>query len=316
MFDPAIPLLTEAELRIDGVLESLKQRFIKYDQSYVANACFPERRGVLLGAYIECQPFLDKAFHLEIRQPGKFFPRLWELHICSLLLHWGFDVLPRANRKKSVPDFCIKYGDKRMWVEAVCPDLGDVDAAPAHPDLIPGQLYSRTIDIASDNRPRVVRASSALDAKIKKYKERYLPSGVVSESDPYIIAVNTNRICYVDSTMVEEQLLYGMGLHQINLKTGEASRQWIPNAVKQSTGNETSIPVAYFLRPEYKFISACIFSNRWFDFDSNWKEELSGYTQTYFNEGATNPAEWSSFPSKNRTRSKTTGTQISLERLV
>jgi hypothetical protein len=290
MFDATIPILKEEELDQEH-LDALKKRFAHYDESYVANACFPERRKVFDEAYELCKPYLDDGFVNEIKKPGKFMDRVWELALCSILLHKGYKLEKWKKTRKPRPDFCILLGDKKIWVEAICPALGEIDGVEPPPDLKPGVIFSRTVSIADDVRPRALRVSSALTTKLKK-RDKYIKGGLMKETEPYIVAVNTNRVSYVNSSAIEELTLYGMGLHQINIRTNEASRQWVPEIPKHPTPDASvSVPIAVFLRDEYKGISAAIFHDRWFEFDTDWKDYMANKATTYFNEGSIAPLQ-------------------------
>src|SRR5581483_2522073 len=128
----------------------------QYEENYIFNASFKERRDVLEGAYQQCRPYLDQGFVRDVGKPGKFFDRLWELALCSILLHKGFVLEKSVPTKGARPDFCILQENKKIWVEAICPDLGNKDPVPPPPVLIPGVMHTETIDIASDLRPRAL----------------------------------------------------------------------------------------------------------------------------------------------------------------
>ncbi len=286
MFDSAIPLLDTSNSdreTLQKELIELKSKFFNYDEAYVANACFEERRKVLDRAYNECKPFLDDGFLNEVSRPGKFMDRLWELALCSILLHKGYTLEKWVKTNKPRPDFCVLLNGKKVWVEATCPDLGDVDSVAPPPILVPGVIHTETIDIAKDIRPRALRASSALSKKFAKRKD-YLSGGHMNEEDAYIIAINTHRITRHADSMLEELVLYGMGLHQINVRTGESWREWKPETFKKGEVGEVPVTMAYFLRPEYKTISGVIFHSKWFEFDSDWKNSLADSATIYFNE--------------------------------
>lgn len=293
MFDPTIPILDTDNLDREVLqtgLDDLKKQYSHYDEAYVANACFRERREVLDDAYKTCEPYLDSGFKSEISKPGKFMDRLWELALCSVLLHKGYTLEKWTNTTKARPDFCVLIGGKKVWIEAVCPDRGDVDPVEAPPVLVPGEIFSRVGDIAETIRPRALRVSSVLGRKFSK-REKYIKGGHMSETDPYLIAINTHRINHFSaSEMIEELVLCGMGLHQMT-REGEWSRQYIPHIMKMTPRGEVPVPMAYFLREEYKPISGAIFFRTWFDFNPEWRDVLADSAMTYFNDGTPNPIQ-------------------------
>ncbi len=286
MFDPDIPVFDIGEYKSDNnILEKIKSNFPYYDENYIANCSFKERRVVLEKAYNECKPYLDKLFDREIRVPGKFMDRLWELALCSILLHNGYKLIKSDNN--GGPDFCILKNGKKIWIEAACPDLEIVDPVDPPPILTPGVVFSRTINIESDTRPKALRISSAFSEKIEKRK-KYIKNKFINENDKFIIAINTHRVDnFAPTEMPEELVLYGFGLTQIT-HDGIGNRQFTPVITKNVNDKKIPIPVAYFLRPEYKNISGAIFFRKWFEFDNNWKQSLSNQAVTYFNEDSLN----------------------------
>ena len=289
MFDPNIPVYT-SEILTNEILAKLKTDYAQYDEAYVFNACIDERRLVLDQAYYICKDYLDDDFANEICIPGKFISRIWELALCSIFLHKGYTLEKRIRtNKKARPDFCILIDEKKIWVEAVCPSLGEVDPVPPPPILVPGVIHSETLDIAADIRPRALSASSAFIGKVAK-REKYLKGGLMKENEPLIIAVNTYQITRHSDTMVDELLLYGMGLHQMT-QDGVWSRQYIPEIKKMTEKGEVLVPMAYFLREEYKSISGAIFFSKWFEFEIDWRDTMADSAITYFNSGTSLPVE-------------------------
>lgn len=311
MFDPRIPLLDTSKFDgniLETQLRELKEKFSDYDGAYVANACFEERRKVLEEAYNLCRPFLDDGFLNGIKRPGEFMDRLWELALCSILLHKGYVLESWSRTSKPRPDFCVLLNGKKVWIEAACPDLGIVDSVPPPPVLTPGVIHTQTFDIAQDVRPRALRASAVLRKKFAK-REDYLKGGHMHEGDAYVIAINTHRITRHADSMLEELVLYGMGLHQINVRTGESWREWKPEVVKIGEDGEVSVAMAYFLKPEYKTISGVFFHSKWFEFDHDWKNLLADSTTIYFNADAHVPLGEESFSFGKRKYMEMVGSQ-------
>lgn len=290
LLDPAIPILKFGD--DPKSLEELKNKYSEYDPSYVTNTCYEPRRVILSETYEICKDYLDPNFTQDIKIPGRFLDKLWELFLCIVLLDNGYKLEKNPGGKKARPDFCILLPDnKKIWIEAVCPDLGDDErnSVEPFPDMIPGVFYSHGGNIADSLRPRILRVSSVLDKKHKK-RDSYIKSGTMKDDEPYIIAVNTHRINHHSpEDMIEEGVLYGMGLMQINFKSGGGSRQFTPSQTKKTEDGHKNIPSEVFLLPEYKNLSAVIFSRIWFNFDSNYRNVLSSSIYTYFNYGATNP---------------------------
>jgi hypothetical protein len=310
MFDPTIPVLPRERLTNDALAE-LKAKYPDYDEAYVASACIEERRLVLDDAYETCKSYLDDCFTTEAWKPEKFMDRLWELALCSILLHKGYTLEKWSRTSKARPDFCILIEGKKIWVEAACPARGEIDPVPTPPVLTPGVIYSETIDITKDLRPRALRASSAFTRKALK-RERYLKGGLMKEDEPFLIALNTNRITRLSDPRVEELMLYGMGLHQ-RTHDGVWSRQWIPEIKKKTDKGEVPVPMAYFLREEYRPISGVIFFNKWFEFSPDWRDAMAESATTYFNSRAYIPIEKNHITFGKRRYSEETGNRVELK---
>jgi len=94
---------------LEEAYDSLYKKFSNLDKSYVLNACCIERRQHIQEAYDKCKDYLDNDFTKEIRLPGNFISRLWELQLCSILLFKKYNLIkPQYKKKKgSRPDFCI-----------------------------------------------------------------------------------------------------------------------------------------------------------------------------------------------------------------
>jgi len=289
LFDPKIPILKFGD--DSSELENLKKKYPEYDPGYIANTCYEPRRVILGEAYELCKDYLDENFTKDIKIPGRFLDKLWELHLCVVLLHNNYDLEKNPGGKKARPDFCILLpNNNKIWIEAVCPDIGNAkeNSVEPLPEMVPGVIYSHVGNIDESLRPRILRVSSVLEKKFKK-RASYVESGLMKENEPYIIAVNTSRINHNSpEEMIEQGVLYGMGLIQINLGNSGASRQFTPFQVKKTDAGNKEIPTALFLRPEYKNISGVMFSGTWFSFDSEYKETLSSKIYTHFNQNANN----------------------------
>ena len=247
-----------------------------------------ERRQYIQDAYDKCKDFLDDDFNIQIKLPGKFISRLWELQLCSIFLFFNLDLVkpPQNKLKISRPDFCIldSKGNK-IWVEAVCPDLGNV---PQKEEIISGLLYTRTGNIKDDLEIVTPRITSSLQSKYSK-RESYNKSTYFNLGDKYVIAINTHHISHREAgEMPKELVLYGMGLQWIK-QNGESGRyfHWtVPKHKDDATS--VDLEVALFFRKNFENLSAVITSNNWFQFGAGFEKLMSEDITTYFNHDAQN----------------------------
>jgi len=289
LFDDAIPILSNNAQESD--YEELKERFSHYDSSYVFNASYLPRRDYILKCYEKAKDYLDKDFVIEFRQKRKFIERMWELQLCSILLHNKCNLLKEFSDKRkniSRPDFCILDKNKnKIWIEATCMALGDI---PEKPELKSGQLYTRGGKINDSLILSTPRITNALDKKYKKrssYKDFY----DFKDDDGFIIAINTYNIGHKEpSNMSKELALYGMGLQYLK-QSGESGRYFHDTLLKRKGGKEVEIPVALFHREEYGRLSAVISSDNWFSFGNDGETEMSDLIFTYFNHNALSPVD-------------------------
>ena len=124
------------------------------------------------------EPFADNHFVKEIKRD--FNARFWEMDLTCTLLELGYDV----ECPKPGPDVKI---EGNTWIEAICPTGGQED----HPDKVPDIVTDIAQSIRSE--PIALRFTSAILEKHRKYLG-YIKDGVISETEPYIIAINGNQI--------------------------------------------------------------------------------------------------------------------------
>lgn len=290
LFDPEIPILNKNSKQSE--FERIQKDFPDYDSSYVFNAAAIERRDCISRSYIKCKDFLDDNFCLEIRKPGNFIDRLWELQICLILISNGHKIIKRVSpRKYARPDFCVKGKDGRnIWIEAVCADVDDSGIVPVKPELTSGILYSSSRPIADTLNSSGPRITTGIAHKYLEKLPRYRSNPEFSEKDNFIIALNTYKIDHEQTgSMSEELVLYGMGLQWIR-QSGESGRyfHWFVEK-KKKDGSISEVEVALFHRPEYSDLSAVITSDIWFDFETDYDKNMSNKLNLYFNHRAKNP---------------------------
>jgi hypothetical protein len=286
LFDENIPILKGNAKQKEYDL--LFRQFLQYDPSYVFNTSCLERRKYIQEAYDKCKDYLDDDFHVQIKTPGKFISRLWELQICSVFLFYNLNLIKPVSSKKKIsrPDFCIQDSDgNKIWIEAVCPDLGNVSKKE---EMISGVIYARNGNIKDDLESVSPRITSSIQSKYSKIVS-YKKSSDFNINDRYIIAINTHHISHRETgEMPKELVLYGMGLQWIkkNHESGRYFHWTIPK--HKDDGTTVDLDVALFFRKEFKNLSAVITSSNWFQFGEGFEEAMSKNIITYFNHDAEN----------------------------
>ncbi len=285
LYDEDIPIL---DIDSDeSQYEMFKEEFSQYDPTYVFNGLAKDRRQCIEKAFTLSERFLDDNFKEQIKIKGNFFSRLWELQLCSILLHKGYELIPPPRNKKQSarPDFCIKQIDgSKVWIEAVCPQQGPLGAKP---EITPGQIYTRNSNIFDElqlSAPRIISSTLAKFDKLDSYKR----SPDFKDDDKFILAINTELINHHEpSDMAKELVLYGMGLTFIK-QTGESGRYFHDEILDTGGGKDVRVPTALFHKKEYRHISAVISSDCWFDFGNEFIDDMASRINTYINHNALN----------------------------
>jgi hypothetical protein len=122
--------------------------------------------------------YADSKFEIELNlwDNAKFWSCLSEALVFDHIRQKHF--VPRNTTSKIGvgPDFLLMDGDRRVWVEVVCPE--------------PIGIETQTTEVRDvPHKAVLLRWRSAIQKKADKLKD-YLKKGRVQESDAYIIAVN------------------------------------------------------------------------------------------------------------------------------
>jgi hypothetical protein len=110
-----------------------------------------------------------------------FLARFWEMYVAASFLERGLPLVPRAERnlRDGGPDLLL--GNPRAYVECVTAKAG------VGPDAV---QPSRPFVVTRVPREQIIlRIRNAIDEKLRKYN-RYLQKEVLTEGDPYVIAIN------------------------------------------------------------------------------------------------------------------------------
>lgn len=208
------------------------------------------------------KPYADRDFELEIRKSP--LSRFWEMRLGCLLIDMGFKLTPRRDRPRRGPDFLIADGKKNVWIEAVCPAIGNglgVDTA--------GKTLSSAIVEPVPTEQIVLRFSSVISEKAKKC-DAYVRDGIVAETDPFVIALSGGAMPYhfwesgsMDEIpyAIQAVLPFGNPTITFNPRTKEVIGEAFQHraSIKKPSGN--TVRTDTFLDDSLHQISALLFAN-------------------------------------------------------
>lgn len=258
--------------------EELDAIFLKHpnlSKSYIWTAVtHPDVREWYEKEWPKVQKYLDKDF-LKIFQTidDEYISRSWEFHLASVFLK--YDLKLKEKTWKEGPDFCIEINtNQKIWIEAIACTRGTEDAVEPRLQLKSGEIYSEGGNIEDINRPRALRITSAIGAKLEQYKN-YLKKGIVSDQDYLVIAVNGQAVQHKSVPgMLFKYAIFGQGPDILVKVPGQEKMQGgfykpISTIKKYTKDKQEEIPPHFMEMDEFAGISAVIYcgysatSSRW-----------------------------------------------------
>jgi hypothetical protein len=187
-------------------------------------------------------------------KPSSLAQRTWELLVAQHLHDQGHELTCVGNG----PDLCLKHGDTRIWVEAICPEPKNVPAEwlePPNPN-----------DGKVGNFPHeqiLLRWTAAFAEKCRKLKT-YLEKGTVLPTDAYVIAINGCQLGLTPGARGITQMPFGVETvfpigplqYSINRATNKIEGTSISLRFSIINHNNTAIPTTSFVDPAYSGVSA------------------------------------------------------------
>lgn len=219
-----------------------------------------ELRAILQEMWTRYEPYADQDFRQGFARDvdGRF----WEMYLGCTLLEAGLALLPAAERRREggQPDLCVLYDGRRIWIEAITPDVGEPG-----PDQIvrPVPVNEGGGLVAAPTREAQLRTSGAFWTKARRIA-RYIEEGVIALEDIRIIAISASRFA---PYIAEEPLplimttLFPIGdaFITVNRHTGEVIEQGFHEAPIIER-NRNPIPRTAFLDERFAHISGVIWS--------------------------------------------------------
>ena len=114
------------------------------------------------------EPYADPDFADQFAQDPE--ARFWEMYLGCALLDAGKTLVPTADRPDAGgrPDICVVDGERRIWIEAIAPGVGD-SPADGIPQIVPinqgGSLQAQPV------RQIHLRITSALLTKRNAWQD-------------------------------------------------------------------------------------------------------------------------------------------------
>lgn len=200
------------------------------------------------------EPFADVNFKTAIA--SDFQSHFWEMYLAVTLLNMEFNLRRRCDTGNEGPDISIQSGETNIWIEAIaCGTISDDFWESEN-----GEPIDESI---------ILRYTSAIAEKFKKY-EKYSREGILSNDDPYIIAVNGSRIPFTQPNddygnmipdIIKAVIPFGDNTFIVDSLTNQVVKSgylYRPQIIKPS-GNPVQTNI--FFDPRYAGISAILYSN-------------------------------------------------------
>lgn len=184
---------------------------------------------------------------------AEFRQRWWEMYLWGRLTEMGFSL---SQPKDGMPDICIRYGNKLIYLECVSPSPG------TGKDKLQDAPNNEVFDVPEDEI--VLRLTSSIEYKNQQAKDRKERV----DNSHYIIAIDVSQLAPfgLDERSVIKAL-FPVGQESVRMSDngGFVSRGFsLRNFVKKKTGVE--IETARFLgNKEYSQISGVLFCDGRFE---------------------------------------------------
>lgn len=202
------------------------------------------------------EPYADANFPSELRRD--FHSRFWEMYLTFVLLGKGFDI----ECRKPGPDILIRNSTQRIWIEAIAPTPGASGTA----DRVPGLILIPTIVQEHPEIKILLRYRAAIREKFDNKYMGYLQQGIITNQDPYIIAVNSSKIpsAYPDfeiPAILKAVFPIGNLQIRINREDGSPIDSSLAYRPSISKASGASVDTDIFMNPTYEPLTGIIFSH-------------------------------------------------------
>lgn len=224
---------------------------------------FEEERIFFDSLWNRYKPYADLHFQNEISR--QFHARFWEMYLGCALMDQGHTIIQQSGTEH--PDVCLSWNGSRIGVEATAPGPGHGDdAVPRLPkaERLPGLPFSEVTCFRPPDEKVILRYTSAIFTKYDKQYRSHLDKGIISPSEPYILAINGHNVpfSFDDDIPMIVQAVLAIGPPTILIdwetsKVVQAFYAFRPE-IKKSSGEPIS--TSFFLQEEFAGISGVLYS--------------------------------------------------------
>lgn len=235
----------------------------------------PSERARIKRLWLYFQPYADTNFAREFA--SHFHERYWEMCLAYVFLRRRMHLRRRSTI--GGPDLVVDSEIGTIWIEATAPGPGTTDDSVPQPTPIdlellldardPDELLQDTEGeeeaVLAPEDAIILRYRTALEEKLGKYV-KYLEQGIVSRTEPYIVAINGAAIhpFFGDGAIIPTIAKAVLGLGHLRLVfrqelNGEPIK-YIERrkAVRKKSGGEVRLDIFY--NENYRGISGVLFS--------------------------------------------------------
>lgn len=212
-------------------------------------------KDILEKLWASFEPYADSNFKTSIA--SDFHSHFWEMYLAVTMLGLGFKLRSRRELGKEGPDICISLAKTNIWIEAIACGVSPDDDAQSENGF------------ESIDESVIIRYTSAIAEKSKKYGI-YRAKGILSSSEPYVIAINGSRVPfslpdnnppYMIPDIIKAVIPFGDYIEIVNRDTMQIEKTGYSYRAKIGKPSGKRVPTNTFCNPDYAGISAILFSN-------------------------------------------------------
>lgn len=218
--------------------------------------------------------FADRNFERELcsgKTDSGEYPRFWQRFTEAALTCDVLDAKLTILRSAIGPDLCIEHGDRKIWIEFICPEpneeLRDHDWLTFEKNKCSEMPHEMMLlRWTSAIKEKSEKLLGKKDCDSKPSRKGYLEKGIVGPRDSYVIAVNSKQLrgdrnaCLygISQLPFAVEAVFPVGPLQLRIdretrsvvRTDYQDRPYVKNE------NDADVPAFTFLDKEFKEVSA------------------------------------------------------------
>lgn len=184
----------------------------------------------------------------------EFHQRWWEMYLTLGLCRLELPI--STSSRDDGPDLLVKYGNLKVWIEAVAPTSGTKS------DAIPESVVNGVQDLPM--RECLLRLTQAVTAKRDVFNS-YIQQGIVSEADCCVVALSACDLNQFGTLLEFPQpimlrVLAGAGDLAIPLSGMGGAYSKRKNSTFRDSGSQ--VDLAMFSSPEFSSVAGVLYSKQ------------------------------------------------------